>query len=174
MPQNLQIILISPSAHYPSHYWPNTVALMRALRRKGQRVRAIIFSTGMEPVPPDLQGGVEPVFSRTPLPWRRLAAGRWPEQRFTRLTSICETLACLFKAVRLTRGCPRPHLAFSRRFAVDCHAGRAVVSKIPLCLLALRRLGARAREWSDRKSPLLQKLLERAVATGRIGLHLRK
>ena len=66
MTQDPTIILVSPSAHYPAHNWPNTMALMRALRRKGRTVQAITFSTGTEPVPPDLQDSVTPVFSRMP------------------------------------------------------------------------------------------------------------
>ena len=66
MTRNAHIILVSPSAHYPAHNWPNTVALMRALRRKNQNVRAVIFSTSTEPVPPDLQDNVAPVAFSVP------------------------------------------------------------------------------------------------------------
>jgi glycosyltransferase involved in cell wall biosynthesis len=104
MTQDLQIILISPDAHYPSHAWPNTVALMRALRRKGQNVRAVIFSTGTEPVPPDLQGSVEPVLIRTSLIWRRISSDKWQGHRFVRLATACESTLCLVKALRLARG----------------------------------------------------------------------
>src|ERR1017187_2988771 len=107
-----QIILVSPCAHYPSHDWPNTVALLRALRRKGRPARAIIFSTGAEPGPPDLRGDVEPVFRRTPWPWRSMAADKWQERRFAGLATGCETLACLFKALRLARRYPKPVLHF--------------------------------------------------------------
>jgi len=76
---------------------------MRALRQKGCHVRAVIFSTTTEPVPPDLNGDVEPVFSRLPPGWRQVAAGKWQERRFGALMNCCETLACLFKALRLAR-----------------------------------------------------------------------
>src|ERR1035441_1967141 len=114
MTRDLQIILVSPSAHYPSHNWPNTVALMSALRRKGQNVRAVIFSTGTEPVPPDLQGSVEPVFSHMPTGWRQAAAGKWQERRLGGLMNVCETLACLFKALRLCRRPPNNVFDFIR------------------------------------------------------------
>jgi glycosyltransferase involved in cell wall biosynthesis len=97
------IILVSPNAHYPSHNWPNTVALLRALRQKGLSVRAITFGTTTEPVPSDLQGAVESVFARLPGPWRNIATGQWQERRFGGLMNFCETLACLFKALRLAR-----------------------------------------------------------------------
>jgi hypothetical protein len=76
MTQYLQIILVSPNAHYPSHNWPNTLVLMRALHQKGLNVRAITFGTTTEPVPPDLNDSVQPVFSRLPPGWRH--AGRRP------------------------------------------------------------------------------------------------
>ena len=68
-----QIILVSPKAHYPAHNWPNTVALMRALRQKGINVRAVTFSTTTGPVPPDLKDSVEPVLPACRRVWRRVA-----------------------------------------------------------------------------------------------------
>ena len=103
MTRDLQIVLVSPQAHYPAHDWPNSVALMRALRQKGHNVRGVIFSTTTEPIPPDLQSSVEPVFSRLPPGWRQVAAGKWQERRFGALMNFCETSACLFKALRLAR-----------------------------------------------------------------------
>ncbi|HTQ51904.1 MAG TPA: glycosyltransferase [Candidatus Acidoferrales bacterium] len=97
------IILVSPQAHYPAHNWPNTVALMRALRQNGCNVRAVIFSTTTEPVPADLLASVEPVFSRLAPGWRQVAAGKWQERRFGALMNFCETAACLFKALRVAR-----------------------------------------------------------------------
>ena len=97
------IILVSPEAHYPAHNWPNTVALMRALRQKGCNVRTVTFGTTTEPVPSDLNDSVQPVFSSLPPGWRRVAAGQWQERRFGALRNCCETLACLFKALRLAR-----------------------------------------------------------------------
>ena len=116
MTQELQIILISPDSHYPSHAWPNTVALLRALRRKGQNARAVIFCTGTEPVPPDLQGCVEPVFTRTSPMWRRLSSGKLQEQRFAKLAFVWETILCLVKALRMARGHPNTVLHFLGRF----------------------------------------------------------
>jgi glycosyltransferase involved in cell wall biosynthesis len=98
-----QIILVSPEAHYPAHNWPNTVALMRALRQKGINARAVTFSATAGPVPPDLKDRVEQVFARLPPGWRRVAEGQWQKRRFGALMNFCETLACLFKALRLAR-----------------------------------------------------------------------
>ena len=103
MPQNSQIILVSPNAHYPSHNWPDTLALLRALHQKGLTVRVITFSTTTEPVPTELQGAVASVFARLPGPWRKVIAGRWQDRRFGGLRNFFETLACLFKALRLAR-----------------------------------------------------------------------
>jgi len=103
MNRDSQVIVVSPNAHYPSHNWPITVALMRALRQKGLNVRAVTFGTTAEPVPSDLNDTVEPVFSRLPPGWRRVAEGQWQKRRFGALMNICETLACLFKALRLER-----------------------------------------------------------------------
>ena len=97
------IVLVSPNAHYPSHNWPITIALMRALRQKGCNVQTVTFGTTTEPVPADLQSRVEPVFSRMPPGWRHAGAGQWQERRFGALRNCCETLACLFKALRLAR-----------------------------------------------------------------------
>jgi len=166
---NPQILLVSPSAHYPSHYWPCTVALLQALRQKGRRVRAVIFSTGTEPIPPDLQGCVESVFSRTPLLSRPLAAGRSRHPRLARWILAWETLACLFKALKLARGCPNTTLHFlgGSQWVVmlavrRCQQLRFVYSLYSI-LLPCRGTGmkGRLRRYSE-------KLLQRAVATGRI------
>jgi glycosyltransferase involved in cell wall biosynthesis len=106
------IFLVSPDAHHPSHNWPNTVALMRALRRKGQPVQAVVFSATTEPVPPDLHGSVASVFAIPPPGWRRAAADQWQQRRFGGLMSGFETLACLFKAVWIARKDPAPTLHF--------------------------------------------------------------
>ncbi len=163
------IILVSPNAHYPSHTWPNTVALMRALRRKGQDVRAVTFSTTTGPVPPDLQEHVQPVFSRMPPGWKQAAAGSWPERRLGWLRNIGETSACLFKALRLRRGHPDTvvhfiggsywmvvlaTLRFKRvRFVYSLYGG----------MLSGPAVGLKAR-----LRPHLKNLLQRAAATGRI------
>jgi glycosyltransferase involved in cell wall biosynthesis len=99
----VSIVLVSPNAHYPSHNWPITVALMRALRQKGCNVRTVVFGTTTEPVPSDLNDSVQPVFPRLPPGWRHAAAGQWQERRFGALRNCCETLACLFTALRLAR-----------------------------------------------------------------------
>ena len=169
MIQDQPITLVSPGAHYPAHNWPDTLALMRALRRKGQNVRAIIFSTGAEPVPPDLQGSVSPVFSRLPPGWRHVATGKWQERRFVAPMSLCETLVCLFKASRRTRGQPRPVLHFI--------GGSYWV--IVLAALKLKRyhfvyslyggmLSGPPTGWKARLRPHLKRLLQRAVAAGRL------
>jgi glycosyltransferase involved in cell wall biosynthesis len=169
MTRDLQIILVSPSAHYPSHNWPNTVALMRALRRKGQNVRAVIFSTGTEPVPPDLQGSVEPVFSHMPPGWRQAAAGKWQERRLGGLMNVCETLACLFKALRLGRRHPNTVLHFiGGSYWLVVLA--ALWLKRPRFVYSLYggMLSGPAGGLKARLRPHLKKLLQRAAATGRL------
>jgi glycosyltransferase involved in cell wall biosynthesis len=164
-----QIILVSPAAHYPSHDWPNTAALLRALRQKGQPARAIIFSPGAEPVPPDLRGDVEPVFRRTPWPWRNLAADKWQERRFASLTTVCETFACLFKALRLARRYPRPVLHFLGGsywmvvLAVLCFRRVRCVYSLYEGMLSGPAKGVKAR-----LRPHLKRLLQRVAATGRM------
>lgn len=106
------IILVSPGAHYAAHNWPNTVALFRALQSKGRDARVVTFSTTTGPVPPDLQGKVEQTFSRMPPGWKQLTEGNWPERRFGKLINICETLACLFKALWVRRRHPNAVLHF--------------------------------------------------------------
>jgi glycosyltransferase involved in cell wall biosynthesis len=100
MSETVFIVLVSPNAHYPSHNWPISAALMRALQQKGINVRAVTFGTTAGPVPPDLKDSVEPVFARLPPGWRRVAAGQWQKRRFGVLMNACETAACLFKALR--------------------------------------------------------------------------
>lgn len=105
MSDPLRVILVSPSAHYPAHNWTDTLQLMRALRNKGEDVHTIIFSTTTEPVPSDLAGSVESVFSCTPGLLKRSASGKWQDRRFGRLISVLETAACLIKAMfRSKRG----------------------------------------------------------------------
>jgi glycosyltransferase involved in cell wall biosynthesis len=169
MTRDSQIILVSPNAHYPSHNWPITVALMRALRRKGRSARIVIFSTGTEPVPPDLQGAVEAVFSRTPRLWRKIVSGKWQERRFAGLMNLCETLTCLFKALKLSRRHANTSLHFlSGSYwvvvlaALGCRRLRFVYSLYG-GMLSGPATGIKA--WLR---PHLKKLLQRAAATGRI------
>ena len=163
------IILVSPCAHYPAHNWPNTVALMRALRRKGREVRTVIFSTGTEPVPPDLSGKVEPVFARQPPGWRRAEAGQWQDRRWGGLVIVCETLACLFRALKMARREPVPVLHFIGGSywvvilaALACRRIRFVYSLYG-GMLSGPATGVKA--WLRLR---LRKLLQRAVATGRL------
>ncbi|MGA2244591.1 MAG: hypothetical protein ABSH48_06320 [Verrucomicrobiota bacterium] len=100
------IFIASPSAHYPSHNWPNTVALARALMRQGRPVHVIIFSSPADAIPAELKGKVTAVHQRLPAAWRRVAAGHWQISRFGGLVSVCETWTCLFRAVRLSRHQP--------------------------------------------------------------------
>jgi glycosyltransferase involved in cell wall biosynthesis len=109
---DLQIVLVSPSAHYPAHNWPNTVALMRALRQKGCNVQAVTFSTATEPVPPELSNSVKPVFARLPWGWRHVAKGQWQDRRFGALMNSGETIACMLKALRQKRRQSAPVLHF--------------------------------------------------------------
>ena len=169
MTRDSQIVLVSPSAHYPSHNWPITAALMRALRRKGRTPRTVIFSTATEPVPADLRESVVPVFARTPGSWRKAASGKWQDRRFGGLLNVCETLACLYKAMKLTRGNPHTTLHFIGgsywvvvlaalwfkrfRFVYSLYGG----------MLSGPATGLKAR-----LRFFLKKLLHRAAATGRL------
>jgi glycosyltransferase involved in cell wall biosynthesis len=163
------IILISPSAHYPSHNWPNTVALMRALRRKGRVVRTVIFSTGTEPVPADLREQVTSVFLNLPLAEWRTAAGKWQNRRFGGLVRFGETLACMFQALKIARREPEPILHF---IGGNCW----VVVLTALCRPRLRFVyslyggmlsgpAGTVRLWLRQR---LKRLLRRAVDTGRL------
>ncbi|HEX9045424.1 MAG TPA: glycosyltransferase family 4 protein [Verrucomicrobiae bacterium] len=162
------ILLVSPSAHYPAHNWPNTVALMRALKRKGRDPQAVIFSSGAEPAPADLRENVTAVFQRLPLGWRRVASGKWQNRRFGTLMNTYETLTCLFKALRLSRHQPGSALhfiggsywvivlaalLFRRRFVYSLYGG----------MLSGSATGAKA---VLRK--FLKWLLRRATDTGRL------
>lgn len=112
MKPNADIFLVSPHAHYPSHYWTDTLALMQALQQRGLRVRTVVFSAGTELIPAEQRGRVEPVFRRLPFPWNRLAMGKTQHRRRTKLMFNCETLVCLVKAVRMARECDNPILHF--------------------------------------------------------------
>jgi glycosyltransferase involved in cell wall biosynthesis len=162
------IFIVSPSAHYPSHNWPNTVALARALGRKGRPVHIVIFSSTTEAIPADLQGEVTAVHERLPAAWRRVAAGQWQNRRFGGLMNLCETLTCLFRALRLSHGEPEAALhfiggsywvvavatlLFRRRFVYSLYGG----------ILSGPAAGAKA---VLRK--FLKWLLRRATATGRL------
>jgi glycosyltransferase involved in cell wall biosynthesis len=169
MTTKASIFLVSPSAHYPAHNWPNTVALMRALNRKGRRVQTIIFSTGTEPVPSDLRGEVESVFIRTPGAWKRVAAGKWQNRRFGGLMNVCETLACLFKVLKLARRQPNAVLHF-------IGGSYWVVVLAVLCFRRFRfvyslyggMLSGSAKGVKGWLRPCLKKLLQHATATGRL------
>jgi glycosyltransferase involved in cell wall biosynthesis len=106
------IFLVSPSAHYPSHNWPNTVALARALLRQGRTVQLITFSSTTDAIPPDLQGKVTAVYQRLPSAWRKVASGQWQSRRWGGLMNVTETLTCLFRALRLSRRQPDAALHF--------------------------------------------------------------
>lgn len=169
MTQAYPIILVTPNAHYPVHNWPITVGLMRALRRKGKSVEAVTFSTGIEPVPPDLQGNVTPSFSRMPALWRRIAARKWQERRLGGLMNVCETLACFFSAWKLSR----------KRSGATLHFIGGSYWIVALAALCFRRLhfvyslygsvlsgpATGLKAWIR---PQLRRLLWRATATGRL------
>jgi glycosyltransferase involved in cell wall biosynthesis len=106
------IFIISPSAHYPSHNWPNTVALARALIRQGRPVHLITFSSTTDAIPPDLQGKITTVYQRLPSAWRKVASGQWQSRRWGGVMNVTETLMCLFRALRLSRRQPNAALHF--------------------------------------------------------------
>jgi glycosyltransferase involved in cell wall biosynthesis len=169
VPQDPLIILVSPGAHYPAHNWSNTVALMRALRRRNQTPRTVIFSTSTEPIPPDLQEYVVSVFSRTPRLWQNVAAGRWQERRLGALMNASETIASLCKAARLGRRHPDPVLHF-------IGGSYWIIVLAALCSRRLRfvyslyggMLSGQARGWKGWLRPYLKKLLRRSADSGRI------
>ena len=193
------IVLVSPNAHYPSHNWPITIALMRALRQKGCNVQTVTFGTTTEPVPADLQSRVEPVFSRMPPGWRHAGAGQWQERRFGALRNCCETLACLFKALRLARRLSRSRgnkaRISSQKLDETSLLTSAPTQKSPapvlhfiggsywmvvLAALWCKRvrfvyslyggmLSGPATGLKARLRPHLKNLLQRAAATGRLG-----
>jgi glycosyltransferase involved in cell wall biosynthesis len=166
---DLQIILVSPSAHYPTHNWPNTVALMRALRQKGCNVQAVTFSTATEPAPPELSNSVEPVFARLPWGWRHVAKGQWQDRHFGALMNSGETIACMLKALRQKR----------RQSALVLHFIGGSYWMVVLATLYFKRvhfvyslyggiLAGSASGLKARLRPHLRNLLQRAAATERI------
>jgi glycosyltransferase involved in cell wall biosynthesis len=100
------ILLVSPQAHYPSHYWVYTLALMEALRQKGQDVQAVVFSQDAAGIPAEQRASVRAVFSRLPFPWNRIAMDRWQQSRYLRRLFLVETCLCLAKALQLARRHP--------------------------------------------------------------------
>lgn len=169
MNQSRPTLIVSPSAHYPSHNWPISAALTRALRRRGRDVRVITFSTGVEPVPPDLAAVVKPVFARMPPGWGGAAAGKWQQRRFGGVTNVLETLACLFSAWRATRRQPGAVLHFIGgsywivTLAALCFPTRRFVYSLYGGILSGPAAGLKA---ALRKQ--LTKLLRRATGTGRL------
>ena len=168
------IILVSPSAHYPAHNWSNTAALMRALRAQGQNVQAVIFSTATEPIPPDLQSFVLPVFSRLPPGWKRVVTGKWQQRPWGAVMNLCETVTCLRRAAAEARkqsraGHPESVLHFiGGSYWIVVLA--ALVSRRLRFVYSLYggMLSGPASGWKGRLRCHLRKLLQRAVATGRL------
>jgi glycosyltransferase involved in cell wall biosynthesis len=170
MTRDLQIILVSPSAHYPSHNWPNTMALMRALRRKGLAPRAVIYSDTPDPIPPDLRDSVVAVF---PPPTsggsQNKTPGRWQGRRFGKLKTSIETIYCLFKALKLSRDQTRPVFHFIGGSYWAVVLGTLIFRRAHfVCslyggILYGPRSGPRA--WIRFS---LKRLLRRAAATGRL------
>ena len=162
------IVLVSPSAHYPSHNWPISAALMRALRLKGYNVRAVIFTSSAEPVAPDLAADVQPVFQSPPPGWRRVAEGKWQDRHFAGLMNVFETIACLFKARKLARQSEAAALHF-------IGGSYWVVTVAALFFRRLRFvyslygpvLSGPTTGIKGRIRPFLKKLLGRAAATDR-------
>jgi glycosyltransferase involved in cell wall biosynthesis len=105
-------IIVSPSAHYPSHNWPITQALARALLSKGREVRIVIFSTTTDAIPPELRDCLTVVYHQPPAAWRHSAAGQWQNRRWGGLMNLAETVTCLLRALRLSRGQPDTALHF--------------------------------------------------------------
>lgn len=108
--QGLDIILVSPHAHYPSHYWSNTLALKRALAERGVDTHTVVFSSDTELIQPSTASDVQPAFRTMPSWWRRFATGKTQRSRVKKLLLNFETIACLLKALQLARRCNAPVL----------------------------------------------------------------
>lgn len=162
-----QIFLVSPNAHYPSHAWPITAALMRALRAKGKAVQTIIYSSTAEPVAPDLRAAVVSATLDTPEAGRAVA-GKWQDRRFGGAANTFETLVCLARARRLAGGRPAAFHFIGGSYwcvvlaALFCRRARFVYSLYDAMLLG-RASGPKA--WLRHG---LKWLLRRACATGRL------
>ena len=163
-----EIFLVSPGAYYPSHHWSITIALMRALRRKGCRVRSVIFSTTTEPIASDFRDNVTSVFSRTPWPWSGSAGGKWQNRRFAGLLTMLETAICLRKAAKLAQATASPlHFIGGSYWAVSWAVRRSANLR---CVHSLygNILSGPGGGWKGRLRPRLVQLLQQATATGRL------
>ncbi|MDW7979636.1 MAG: glycosyltransferase family 4 protein [Verrucomicrobiales bacterium] len=96
-----KVILVSPQSHYPFHYWSNTAALLRELRRHGVSARAVVFTSDADLMLPEQCAEVLAVFKRLPRWWRKFVLGRVQGRRLASLLFHLETLACLWLAVRV-------------------------------------------------------------------------
>jgi len=165
------IFLVSPQAHYPSHYWTDTLALMQALHQRDLRVRTVVFSAGTELIPVNQRERVEPVFHRLPFPWNRLAMGKTQYRRRVKLMFNCETFVCLVKALRMARECANPILHFIGGsfwpilLAVPRFRRLRFVYRLYGGLLPKQARPATA---SPRSRSLLESVLRRALSTGRL------
>ena len=169
MTSNFRIILISPGAHYASHLWPNTVALLRELRKKNHNASAIVFSSGAEAVPLNLRDVVEPVFARPPRFLETAAAGKWQERRLLgRIMGAFETWVCLRKALSKIRDEPNSVLHFIGGFYWLVMLAALFSRRKFVHSLYGEFFSAGSRGWRAFTSPLLEKLIRRAVATGRL------
>jgi glycosyltransferase involved in cell wall biosynthesis len=171
--QGSQIILVSPHAHYAAHYWPDTLALMQALQRRGQSVRTVVFTNDTNLIPVGQRALVETVLRRLPSAWTRLAAGKWEYRRVVKLLFKCELFLCLFKALSLARSCANPvlHVISSSQWpvllAVPLFPRIRFVSTLYGNLLPDRCQPTGSRRWSTK---ILENLLRRALATNRFEL----
>lgn len=106
----VEVILISPHAHFPSHYWQNTLALKQALEGRGLSVQVIVFATDTPIIGPEHRAGVAPVFRRMPAWLHRFVSGNTQHRLFTKILSSFETVACLLKSLRVARRHSNPVL----------------------------------------------------------------
>ena len=162
------ILIVSPSAHYPSHNWPNTVALAHALMRKGRPVKIVIFNSTADVIPADLQDKVTVAHQRLPAAWRRYSTGAWQHRRLAGLIKVYETLACIFRAWRLSRRQPDAvlHVIGDSHWTVVVATflfRRHLVYTLFGGILSGRATGAKKMRWK-----FLALLLRRAAATGRL------
>jgi glycosyltransferase involved in cell wall biosynthesis len=181
------IILVSAHAHYPWHYWPGTLALMRALQKRGLQVRTVVFSVRTDLIPAEQRGRVEPVFRRLPFPWNRLVMGKTEQRRptklmFNRETVVrsvkalmlnCETAVCLIKALRIARECRNPILHFigGSFWPIFLAVPRFRHLRFVYMLYG-RLLPEKASPSTAKRRPerLQERVVSRALATGRLDL----
>lgn len=165
-----EVILVSPHAHFPSHYWQNTLALMQALERRGVPVRVIVFTTDTRLIAAEHRVKVTPVVRRMPVWWHRFVTGKTQHKFFTKFLSTFETTACLLKSLWFARRHANPVLhwvggaQWPLLLAVLCFRRPRVVYSL-FGRLTLDQNAAAPIQLSRR---IFERLIVAAVGTGRL------